>query len=29
VLIFIPARPHAEENRSSACWTLCWKDARC
>ena len=27
VRIFIPARPHAVENRSSACWKLCWDDA--
>jgi len=27
VLIFIPARLHAAENRSSACWRPCWEDA--
>jgi len=26
-LIFILARSHAVENRSSACWRLCWDDA--
>jgi len=27
VLIFILARSHAAENRTSACWILCWEDA--
>ena len=27
MLIFILARSHAAENRSSACWILCWEDA--
>jgi len=25
-LIFVPARSHAAENRSNACWRLCWED---
>jgi len=27
VLIFIPARSHAVEDRSSSCWRPCWEDA--
>jgi len=27
VLNFISAWSHAAENRSSACWRLCWEDA--
>jgi len=27
VLFFTPARSHAAENRLSACWKACWKDA--
>ena len=27
VLVSIPTWPHAAENRSSACWRLCWEDA--
>ena len=26
VLIFVPAWPHAAENRSTACWRHCWED---
>ena len=26
VLIFVPARSHAAENRSNACWRSCWED---
>ena len=26
-LIFIPARSHAAQNRSNACWSSCWEDA--
>ena len=29
MLIFIPARPYAAENRSSACWRPYWEDASC
>jgi len=26
VLIFVPAWSHAAENRSNACWRLCWEE---